>query len=151
MTWEAINNREENKITPIKHSLLILLIRPTPKRLWMKEAHLVAGDAVVGVGGGGVVCGAVQRLLGLRGATDVAAVETASMLQHRGVKTQLMEVIGGGHLVPGIRRLVVGVEPRHVGLWGSRGGAQKYLLHLSWTNLKGLDGPKLCGVSPFCT
>lgn len=150
MTWEAIDYGEEEKITLIKHSLLILLIRPPPKRLRTKEAHLVAGDAVVGVGGGGVVSGAVQRLLGLRGATDVAAVEAAGMLQHRGVKTQLMEVIGGGHRLPGKRRLVVGVEPRHVGLWGS-GGAQKYPLHLSWTNLKGLDGPKLCGVSPFCT
>lgn len=112
---------KKRKITLIKHSLLILLIRPTPKRLWTKEAHLVAGDAVVGVGGGGVVCGAVQRLLGLRGATEVAAVETAGVLQHRGVKTQLMEVVGGGHRLPGVRRLVVGMEPRHVGLWGSGG------------------------------
>lgn len=84
--------------------------------LWTKEAHLVAGDAVVGVGGGGVVCGAVQRLWGLRGATDVAAVETAGMLQHCGVKTQLMEVIGGGHWLPAVGRLVVRMEPRHVGL-----------------------------------
>lgn len=71
---------------------------------------------MVGVGGGGVVCSAVQRLLGLRGATDVAAVETAGMLQHRGVKTQLVEVIGGGHRLPAVRRLVVRMEPRHVGL-----------------------------------
>lgn len=71
---------------------------------------------MVGVGGGGVVRSAVQRLLGLRGATDVAAVEIAGMLQHRGVKTQLVEVIGGGHRLPAVRRLVVGMEPRHVGL-----------------------------------
>lgn len=71
---------------------------------------------MVGVGGGGVVGSAVQRLLGLRGATDVAAVETAGMLQHRGVKAQLVEVIGGGHRLPAVRGLVVGMEPRHLGL-----------------------------------
>lgn len=84
--------------------------------MWTKGTHLVAGDAVVGVGGGGVVCSAVQRLLGLRGATDVAAVEIAGMLQHCGVKTELMEVIGGGYRLPGVRRLVVRMETRHVGL-----------------------------------
>lgn len=71
---------------------------------------------MVGVRGGGVVCSAVQRLLGLRVATDVAAVETAGMLQHRGVKAQLMEVVGGGHRLPGVRRLVVRMEACHVGL-----------------------------------
>lgn len=100
----------------VEHSLLMLITCPTPKQLWTKEAHLVAGDAVVGVGGGGVVCRAVQRLLGLRAAADVAAVETAGMLQHRRVKTQLMDVIGGGHRLPGIRRFVVRMEARHVGL-----------------------------------
>lgn len=71
---------------------------------------------MIGVGGGGVVCSAVQGLLGLRGATDVTAVETAGMLQHRGVKTQLVEVIGGGYRPPGVCRLVVRMEPRHMGL-----------------------------------
>lgn len=84
--------------------------------MWTKGTHLVAGDAVVGVGGGGVVCSAVQRLLGLRGATDVAAVETTGMLQHRGVKTQLMEVVGGRYGLPGVCWLVVRMEPRHMGL-----------------------------------
>lgn len=71
---------------------------------------------MVGVGGGRVVRGAVQRLLGRRGAADVAAVETAGMLQHRGGKTQLMKVVGGGHRLPAVRRLVVRMEPAHVGL-----------------------------------
>lgn len=79
-------------------------------------ADLVAGDAVVGVGGGGVVGGAVQGLLGLRGTTDVAAVEAAGVLQHGGVEAQLVEVVRGGHRLPGVRRLVVRMEPRHVGL-----------------------------------
>lgn len=73
---------------------------------------------MVDVGGGGVVCRAVQRLLRLRAAADVAAVETAGMLQNRGVETQLVEVIGGGHRLPGVCGLVVWMEPRHTGLCG---------------------------------
>lgn len=83
---------------------------------WPKETDLVAGDAVVGVGGGGVVRGAVLGRLGLSRAADVAAVEAAGVLQHRGAEAQLVEVVGGGHRLPGVRGLVVRVEARHVGL-----------------------------------
>lgn len=75
--------------------------------------HLVAGDAVVGVGGGGVVCAAVQRLLGLCCPADVAAVQ-AGMLQHCGAETHLMELIGGGYRLPGVCRFVERREPCHV-------------------------------------
>lgn len=83
------------------------------------RTHLVAGDAVVGVGGGGVVRAAVQRLLGLCTAADMAAVQTAGVLQDSGAETHLLELIGGGYWLPGVRRLVVRREP-HVRLWGNK-------------------------------
>ena len=79
-------------------------------------AHLLTGDTVVGVGGGGVVRAAVQRLLRLCTAADVAAVKIAGVLQHSGAETHLMELIGGRHRLPGIRRLVVRRESCHRGL-----------------------------------
>lgn len=71
------------------------------------EADLVTGDAVVGVRGGGVMRAAIQRLLGLCGAADVAAVQTAGVLQHCGAEAHRVELIGGGHRLPSVRRLVV--------------------------------------------
>lgn len=79
--------------------------------------HLVTGDAVVGVGGGGVVGAAVQRLLRrCAAAADVAAVQVAGVLQHRGAETHLTELVGGSHRLPGVRRLVVRRESCHVRL-----------------------------------
>lgn len=80
-------------------------------------AYLVTGDAVVGVRCGGVVCAAVQRLLWLRAAVDVGAVQRAGVLQHRGAEAHLTELIGGGHRLPGICWLVVGRKFCHVRLW----------------------------------
>lgn len=79
-------------------------------------AHLVTGDAVVGVGGRGVVRAAVQRLLRLGAAADVPAVQTGGMLQHRGAETHLAELVGGRCWLPGICRLVVRREFCHVRL-----------------------------------
>lgn len=79
-------------------------------------AYLVTGDAVVGVGGGGVVRAAVQGLLQLRTAADVAAVQTAGVLQHLGAERHLAELVGGRHRLPAVRGLVVRRELRHVGL-----------------------------------
>lgn len=62
---------------------------------------------MVGVGGGGVVRAAVQRLLQRGAAADVGAVQTAGVLQHRGAEAQLTEVVGGRQRLPGVRRLVV--------------------------------------------
>lgn len=88
---------------------------------------------MVGVGGGGVVRAAVQRLLGLCGAADVATVQTAGVLQYRGVETHLMELVGGGHRLPGVRWFVVRVEPRHTRLWWCTD--KKKLLYLCETHL----------------
>lgn len=83
-------------------------------------AHLVTGDTVVGVGGGGVVGAAVQRLLRrCTAAADVAAVQVASVLQHRGAEAHLTELVGGSHRLPGVRRLVVRRESCHVRLCGT--------------------------------
>lgn len=82
----------------------------------MRLTHLVTGDTVVGVGGGGVVRAAVQRLLRLCSAADVAAVQTAGVLQHCGAETHLVELVGGGHRLPGVRWLVVRREAYHVRL-----------------------------------
>lgn len=71
---------------------------------------------MVGVRCGGVVCAAVQRLLGLRAAADVGAIQRAGVLQHRGAEAHLTELIGGGHRLPGIRWLVVGRKFCHVRL-----------------------------------
>lgn len=57
---------------------------------------------MVGVGGGGVVCAAVQRLLTLWTAADVRAVQIAGMLQHGGAETHLTELEGGGQRLPGV-------------------------------------------------
>lgn len=81
-----------------------------------RREHLVTGDAVVGVGGGGIVCAAVHGLLRLCTAADVAAVQIAGVLQHRGAETHLTEVIRGRHRLPGVRRLVVRRESCHVTL-----------------------------------
>lgn len=75
--------------------------------------HLVAGDAVVRVGGGGVVGAAVQGLLRRRAAPHVAAVQVAGVLQHGGAEAQLTQLVGRGHRLPGVRGLVVGGEPCH--------------------------------------
>lgn len=69
-----------------------------------------------GVGGGGVVCAAVQRLLGLGASADLGPVQAAGVLQHRGAEAHLTNLIGGGHRLPGVRRLVVGREYGHVRL-----------------------------------
>lgn len=63
---------------------------------------------MVGVGGGGVMRAAVQRLLTLRAAAaaDVSAVQIAGMLQHCGAETHLTELNGGGHRIPGVVRRV---------------------------------------------
>lgn len=71
---------------------------------------------MVGAGGGGVVPAAVQGLLWWWTAAYVAAVQAAGMLQDGGAKTQLPELIGGGHWLPGIRRLVVRWKLSHVRL-----------------------------------
>lgn len=75
-----------------------------------KLTYLITGDTVVGVGGGGVVCAAVQRLLALWAAVDVGAVQTGGVLQHRGAETQL---IGRRHLLPSKRWLIVRREVCH--------------------------------------
>lgn len=71
---------------------------------------------MIGVGGGGVVCAAVQRLLRLCTAADVAVVQIAGVLQHCGAETHLTELIGGRHRLPGIGRLVIRRESCHVRL-----------------------------------
>lgn len=64
--------------------------------------YLVTGDAVIGVGVGGVVRTVVQRLLTLwaAAAVDVSAIQIAGMLQHCGAETHLTELKGGGHCIP---------------------------------------------------
>lgn len=75
-----------------------------------RRENLVTGDAVVGVGGGGVVGAAVQGLLGRGAAADVTAVQIASVLQHRGAETHLPKLKGRRHRLPGVRRLIEGRE-----------------------------------------
>lgn len=94
----------------------ILKIQPAKISKAARQTYFIAGDAVVGVGGGGVVRAAVQRLLWRWTAADVAAVQAAGVLQHSGAKTQLPELVGGRHRLPGICRLVVGWELSHVWL-----------------------------------
>lgn len=72
---------------------------------------------MVGVGGGRVARAAVQRLLRpRRAAADVAAVQIAGVLQHHRAEAHLMELVGRGHRLPGVRGLVVGRESCHVRL-----------------------------------
>lgn len=92
----------------------ILLLKPEP------NTHLVAGDAVVGVGSGGVVGAAVQGLLRRWAAADVGAVQTAGVLQDRGAEAQLAEIVGGSQLIPGKRWLVIRRILSHVRLCGKK-------------------------------
>ena len=81
--------------------------------------YLLAGDAVVGHGGGGVLGAVVQRLLGGGAAAEVVPVHAARVLQHGGAEADLPQVVGARRQhVPRHRRLVVRGELRDVGLWG---------------------------------
>lgn len=81
-----------------------------------RREHFFAGDAVVGVGGGGVVRAAVQRLLRLCTAADVAAVQIGGVLQHRWAETHLTALVGRRHRLPGVCGLVVRRESCQVRL-----------------------------------
>lgn len=76
---------------------------------------LFTGDAVVGVGGGGIVGAAVQRLLSWWAAAQVVAVQISGVLQNLGAKTHLTELERGRHRLPGVR-LVVRRESCHVSI-----------------------------------
>lgn len=76
--------------------------------------HLVTGDAVVGVGGGGVVSATVHGLLWLWAVADVSSIQAAGSLQESGGEVHLAEIVGCS--VPGVRGFVVGGELCHVGL-----------------------------------
>lgn len=77
--------------------------------------HLFTGDAVVGVGGGGVMGAAVQRLLSWWTAAQVIAVQISGVLQNFGAKTHLTKLERGRHLLPGVW-FVVRRESCHVRL-----------------------------------
>ncbi len=118
-------------------------------RVWgQRGAYLVTGDAVVGVGGGGVVRAAVQRLLRLWAAADVVAVQAAGVLKHRGAEAHLTELVGGRHRLPGVRGFVVRRECCHVRLWGSKKKSCFTSLVKSYTAAE-KDGGKCTGNSPF--
>lgn len=60
------------------------------------NADLVTGDAVISVGGWGVMCATVQGLLQLCAVADVVTVHAAGMLQHCGAEAHRVEIVGSG-------------------------------------------------------
>jgi len=82
---------------------------------------LLAGDAVVGHGGGGVLGAVVQGLLGRGAAAEALAVQTAGVLQDRGAEAHLPQVVGARQRVPRHRGLVVGRVLGNVWLWNNPG------------------------------
>lgn len=81
-----------------------------------RRAHLVAGDAVVGVRGWGVVGAAVQGLGGLWAGFDVCTIQGAGVLQQCVRKRHLAEVIWRGQGVPAVGGLVIRGKLRDVRL-----------------------------------
>lgn len=77
--------------------------------------YLLTGDAVVGVGGGWVVCGAVQRLLRRWAVADAGAVQITGMLKHRGAEGHLSHRC---HRLPSVCRLVVRGKLGQMRFWG---------------------------------
>lgn len=114
--WGVENTCRQTVGTSSRGPILLLGERREPD----PSAHLVAGDAVVGVGSGGVVGAAVQGLLRLRAAADVGAVQAAGVLQDRGAEAQLAEIVGGSQLIPGERRLAVRRVLGHVRFCGEK-------------------------------
>lgn len=88
------------------------------KELQVGNSDLVTGNAVIHVGGWGVMCATVQGLLQLCAVADMVTIHAIGMLQHCGAEAQRVEIVGSRQGLPSVCRVVIGRKTCHVRLWG---------------------------------